>query len=357
MYQGFNIDITALDHMQTQLSRAERLATLGQVAAGIAHEIRNPLVGIGSTAALLREDVDSGDPRRADLDVILNETRRLDRIVNQIIDYARPREFAPGRLSLCRLIHEVLKLLDASIAAKRISRPDIDSPMLPQLQADRDQLKQVLLNVFQNAIEAMGTQGTLTIAGYESRRSRDRVWSSVSQTPAWALPRRCCRTSFSRFSPPGSRKAPDWDWRSVAISSSAHAGDIHTRPANPGTARPCANLAAVATTNTVIHPCLILCAPRSLSPTMNQPFAPRWSNDCSPATAPGQGIRIRRRCCSEALDQDIPDLILLDLKMPGMSGIDTLKQIRPDRPHRAGHHVDGLRNGARRRGGDEAGRV
>ena len=51
MYQGFNIDITALDQMQTQLSRAERLATLGQVAAGIAHEIRNPLVGIGSTTS------------------------------------------------------------------------------------------------------------------------------------------------------------------------------------------------------------------------------------------------------------------------------------------------------------------
>ena len=56
MYQGFNIDITALDQMQTQLSRSERLATLGQVAAGIAHEIRNPLVGIGSTTSLLLDD-------------------------------------------------------------------------------------------------------------------------------------------------------------------------------------------------------------------------------------------------------------------------------------------------------------
>ena len=75
MYQGFNIDITALDAMQQQLSRAERLATLGQVAAGIAHEIRNPLVGIGSTAALLRDEFDPSDEKRADLDIILNETR------------------------------------------------------------------------------------------------------------------------------------------------------------------------------------------------------------------------------------------------------------------------------------------
>ena len=95
VYQGFNIDITALDDMQQQLSRAERLATLGQVAAGIAHEIRNPLVGIGSTAALLRDEFEPSDEKRADLDIILNETRRLDRIVNQIIDYARPRDLVP----------------------------------------------------------------------------------------------------------------------------------------------------------------------------------------------------------------------------------------------------------------------
>ena len=58
MYQGFNVDITALDLMQSRLRRAERLATLGQVAAGIAHEIRNPLVGIGSTTSLLLDDTD-----------------------------------------------------------------------------------------------------------------------------------------------------------------------------------------------------------------------------------------------------------------------------------------------------------
>ena len=69
MYQGFNVDITALDQMQARLSRAERLATLGQVAAGIAHEIRNPLVGIGSTASLLLDESDKSDPRRPELEI------------------------------------------------------------------------------------------------------------------------------------------------------------------------------------------------------------------------------------------------------------------------------------------------
>ena len=99
VYVGFNVDITALEDLQARLSRAEHLATLGQVAAGIAHELRNPLVGIGSTASLLLDEFSSDDQRRIDIDVILKEAKRLDRIVNQIVEYARPREFPGGHRS------------------------------------------------------------------------------------------------------------------------------------------------------------------------------------------------------------------------------------------------------------------
>lgn len=166
MYQGFNIDITALDQMQTQLSRSERLATLGQVAAGIAHEIRNPLVGIGSTTSLLVDDTDVNDPRRSDLEVILRETRRLDRIVNQIIEYAKPRELALVLFSLPDLVQEVLKLLDAPLSSKTLMVTCALPSTLPQVHADRDQIKQVLLNVFQNAIEASREGVALSVAAY-----------------------------------------------------------------------------------------------------------------------------------------------------------------------------------------------
>ena len=159
IYVGFNIDITAVDDLQTRLSRAEQLATLGQVAAGIAHEIRNPLVGIGSTAALLRDEFKESDPRRMDVDVILNETRRLDRIVNQIVEYARPRHLAPARFVLAELIGEVVKLLDVPLQQKRISVHTSLSPLLSHLDADRDQIKQVLLNVLHNAIDATPVDG------------------------------------------------------------------------------------------------------------------------------------------------------------------------------------------------------
>ena len=164
VYQGFNVDITALEQMRAQLSRSERLATLGQVAAGIAHEIRNPLVGIGSTASLLIEEFEEGDSRWEDLTIILKETRRLDRIVNQIVDYARPREFLPVTFQLKDLLTESLQVLTKPIAEKAIQVSSQFPDDLCALQADRDQLKQVILNILQNAIEAMPEAGILRIS-------------------------------------------------------------------------------------------------------------------------------------------------------------------------------------------------
>jgi PAS domain S-box-containing protein len=163
VYQGFNIDITALHDMQQQLSRAERLATLGQVAAGIAHEIRNPLVGIGSTAALLRDDFEESDQKREDLDIILNETRRLDRIVNQIIDYARPRDLVPTTWPVNGIVDDVLKLMDTRLERQGIKVVQ-SCPSALTAFADRDHIKQVLLNLCHNSLDAMPSGGELRIA-------------------------------------------------------------------------------------------------------------------------------------------------------------------------------------------------
>ena len=171
LYQGFNIDISALEQMQAQLRRAERLATLGQFAAGIAHEIRNPLVGIGSTTALLLDDAAPDDPRRADLEIIFREIHRLDRIVNQIVDHARPRSIAPSWLSLSDVVHAAVKLMEPTLGEKRLSIVSQLPPELPPLHADLDQIKQVLLNVFQNAIEASREGGTIRIIASEQERA------------------------------------------------------------------------------------------------------------------------------------------------------------------------------------------
>ncbi|MDR4472460.1 MAG: ATP-binding protein [Nitrospira sp.] len=164
MYQGFNVDITALDFMQTRLRRAERLATLGQVAAGIAHEIRNPRRNrLDDLPSCSTTPPPMTPARRPDLEVILQETKRLDRIVNQIIDYARPREVVPFTFDMAQLVQEVSKVLDEPLARKQatITLPAPASPSM--IQADRDQFKQVLLNVMQNAVEATPTGGSITV--------------------------------------------------------------------------------------------------------------------------------------------------------------------------------------------------
>ena len=170
LYQGFNVDITAFEQMKETLSRTERLATLGQVAAGIAHEIRNPLVGIGSTTSLLMEDFPSEDTKRQDLHTILKETRRLDRIVTQIVEYARPRDIVPGSFEMPALVTETLDLLSHAVAQKHINVTATFPPELPALEADRDQVKQVVLNALQNSVEVLEENGEIRVETQEELR-------------------------------------------------------------------------------------------------------------------------------------------------------------------------------------------
>jgi PAS domain S-box-containing protein len=232
VYQGFNIDITALDDMQQQLSRAERLATLGQVAAGIAHEIRNPLVGIGSTAALLRDEFEPSDEKRTDLEIILNETRRLDRIVNQIIDYARHRDLVPTAWPVDGIVDEVLKLLDTRLENQRIK---IIRPCEPGLvvHADRDQIKQVLLNLCHNSLDAMASGGELGIsAGHSIHSAHSGVFIEVSDTGS-GIAKKDLAQVFQPFFTTGKKHGTGLGLAICRNIAEAHGGDI-TLTSEPG---------------------------------------------------------------------------------------------------------------------------
>lgn len=232
MYQGFNIDITALDDMQQQLSRAERLATLGQVAAGIAHEIRNPLVGIGSTAALLRDEIDPSDEKRADLDIILNETRRLDRIVNQIIDYARPRDLMPTTWPVEGVVDEVLKLLDTRLETQRIAIVRSCQHGLT-VYADRDQIKQVLLNLCHNSLDAMSAGGKLQIsAGHSARAGHPGVFLEIADTGS-GIAQKDLAQVFQPFFTTGKHHGTGLGLAICRNIAEAHGGDI-TLTSEPG---------------------------------------------------------------------------------------------------------------------------
>src|SRR5206468_8142027 len=103
-------DLTQMKRLREELRRNERLATLGQLSAGVAHEIRNPLAGIGTSAQVLLRRFEPRDERARFVRVILDEVARLDRIVTSLLQYARPRapELKPGTLAAC--VERVLEL-------------------------------------------------------------------------------------------------------------------------------------------------------------------------------------------------------------------------------------------------------
>ncbi len=137
-------DLTQPRRMQQELRRNERLATLGQLSAGVAHEIRNPLAGIGVSAQVLLGRFEPRDARARFVSVILEEVARLDRLVTNLLQYARPRspELSPGQLVDC--VRRVVELSADSFARAGVRAEVEAKPGLRSLWIDTDLVTQVV---------------------------------------------------------------------------------------------------------------------------------------------------------------------------------------------------------------------
>lgn len=164
-------DLTQMRRMQHELRRHERLATLGQLSAGVAHEIRNPLAGIGTSAQVLLKRFEPRDDRARFVQVILDEVARLDRIVTSLLQYARPRTPELRQATLLECVDRVVGLASDAIQQAHVKVEVEVAPRLPAIYIDSDLVTQVLLNVTLNAVQAMPEGGTLR---YELRRVRRR---------------------------------------------------------------------------------------------------------------------------------------------------------------------------------------
>jgi len=162
--EAFNHVMQELDTRQGQLVRSEKLAALGTLLSGVAHELNNPLSNISTSCQILTEEMDHGDPefRKELLDQILDETWRARRIVRSLLDYARDREFRREALPLAALTEETLRLIRGRIPAEVA----IEVAIPPELsvEGDRQRLQQVLINVVGNAIEAVAGAGHVSIS-------------------------------------------------------------------------------------------------------------------------------------------------------------------------------------------------
>jgi two-component system, NtrC family, sensor kinase len=146
-----------------RLYRAERLATVGQLAASVAHEIRNPMTAIRSTVQYLLHDFDDGHPKRELAQGVIAEVDRIDRIVDGLLSLTRRTEFTPGKISLAQLVGQTLLLIRTQAQKQSIEILWEGPPQEVQVMADAAQLKQLTLNLVMNAMQAMPSGGRLQI--------------------------------------------------------------------------------------------------------------------------------------------------------------------------------------------------
>ncbi|HLA26303.1 MAG TPA: PAS domain S-box protein [Syntrophales bacterium] len=153
-----------LEESHLQLASSEKLASLGKLAAGIAHEINNPLGGILIYASLMMEDLPEDDPKRRDLARIVQEAGRCKEIVKSLLEFARQGEPDMGPVDINRAITDGLFFLENQALFHNIRIVKKLDPALPFAQGNGSQLKQVFMNITVNAAEAMRDSGVLAIS-------------------------------------------------------------------------------------------------------------------------------------------------------------------------------------------------
>ena len=165
------IDVTGEQEMLRRTLRAERLAAVGTMAAGFAHEVRNPLNSALLQLTLLERRVEKGDTTRDTVlsitQIVKNEIHRLDHLVSDFLAFAQPRPIEPRPVDVNALVASVLALVAPEVEAGRVVVTSELAPALPAASGDPERLRQVLLNLVRNALEAMPEGGRL---GLRSRR-------------------------------------------------------------------------------------------------------------------------------------------------------------------------------------------
>lgn len=157
-------DITEVQHLKREMARSQRLAAVGSLAAGIAHELRNPLSSIKGFATFFKERYRSNPEDQKTAEVMVQEVERLNRVIGQLLEFARPMDMKKGWTSIQEVIKHTLKMIEGQAKAKGITiRTDLPQHM-GNVFIDSDKIKQVLLNLYLNAVEAMEEGGTLTVA-------------------------------------------------------------------------------------------------------------------------------------------------------------------------------------------------
>ena len=182
------VDLTPLKRAEEHARQLDRLAALGRFTSSVAHEIRNPLTGIAAGVQYLAGSIRPGDAQHENLEFILAEIRRLDRIVQELFDITHPRKLRLQVGTVEETVQRAIQCLEALIAARHVQVSVEAAPHTPPVPHDPDQLEQVLINLIKNAIEASESGGAVRVRiaatpAARGRRGRNAEAARAPVTP------------------------------------------------------------------------------------------------------------------------------------------------------------------------------
>lgn len=173
-------DITELNRMEERLKTADRLAAVGKLAAGIAHEVRNPLGAISGSIELLKKEIDRDSPDRKLMEIVLHETDRLNKLITDFLLYARPSPRSIQPIQMDQLFQNLAVMVKTKAAQVELVL-EMEPDMI--IYSDPRLVEQIFWNLTNNALESMPDGGRLVIKGKnETRNSRAGVWLSFADT-------------------------------------------------------------------------------------------------------------------------------------------------------------------------------
>lgn len=163
-------DLAELTRIRNQVLRAEHLASLGSLSAGIAHEIRNPLGSLLGLVDLLQEDMPSADPKREYTKTITRSIERMNKLVEDLLSFAQPAVSNPEPRDLNELVAEAVNFARYDAPSKNVTIKEEYAEDLPPTLADAEKFGQALLNIIRNAFEAVPEGGTISVTTAEGTR-------------------------------------------------------------------------------------------------------------------------------------------------------------------------------------------
>ena len=210
--------------MRQQIGRSEKLASLGRLAAGVAHEINNPLTGVLTFAHLLREKPNMDEQDREDLDLIIRETTRAAEIVRRLLDFSRERPVMMERLDINEVVRRTVQLIRNQKLFEGIVIAENLRENLPEIDGDMNRLA---AGAFESLAECLRGDAARAARSRSPRTCADgEVRLEIADTGCGIKPEVMERIFEPFFTTKPVGKGPAWDWASPTASSQQHGGSI-----------------------------------------------------------------------------------------------------------------------------------